>query len=131
MTWLTVRGRDASIQVDKHQVDKAGMRECDSLSYRYDFVLQTRTEDIFNGENTKAARLTCPGALWKVAVRKLDQLDSVTELNELRIPPGNRLESLTGNRGGHIAFGSMINIESVSRGPKLVPSKSKLLITTE
>ena len=58
------------------------------------------TEDIFNGENTKAARKTCPESLWKVAVRKLDQLDSVTALNELRIPPGNRLEALTGDRKG-------------------------------
>ena len=58
------------------------------------------TEDIFNGQNTKAARKTCPEALWKVAARKLDQLDSVTALNELRVPPGNRLEALTGDRNG-------------------------------
>jgi proteic killer suppression protein len=58
------------------------------------------TEDIFNGKNTKAARKTCPASLWQVAVRKLDQLDSVTALNELRIPPGNRLEALTGDRKG-------------------------------
>jgi len=49
------------------------------------------TEDIFNGENTKAARRICPQALWKVATRKLDQLDSVTALDELRVPPGNQL----------------------------------------
>ena len=58
------------------------------------------TEDIFNGQNTKAARKICPEALWKIAVRKLDQLDSVTALNELRVPPGNRLEALAGNRKG-------------------------------
>ena len=58
------------------------------------------TEDIFNGENTKAARNSCPQSLWRTAARKLDQLDSVTELNELRIPPGNRLELLSGNRAG-------------------------------
>ena len=58
------------------------------------------TEDIFNGQNTKAARKTCPESLWKVAARKLDQLDSVTTLNELRVPPGNRLEALTSNRKG-------------------------------
>ena len=33
-------------------------------------------------------------------MRKLDQLDSVVRLDELKIPPGNRLESLTGNRKG-------------------------------
>lgn len=37
-------------------------------------------------------------ALWPVACRKLDQLDSVYSLDELRIPPGNRLEALSGSR---------------------------------
>jgi proteic killer suppression protein len=58
------------------------------------------TEDIFNGENTKAARKTCPEVLWKVTQRKLDQLDSVTALDELRVPLGNRLEALSGSRKG-------------------------------
>lgn len=58
------------------------------------------TEDIFNGARTKAARQSCPESVWPVAVRKLDQLDSITALNELRIPPGNRLEALSGNRHG-------------------------------
>ena len=56
------------------------------------------SEDIFNGNNTKNARKTCPKALWKVARRKLDQLDSVVELKELKIPPGNKLEILIGDR---------------------------------
>jgi len=55
-------------------------------------------DDVFNGRNTKEARKTCPKELWKVAARKLDQLDSVERLVELRIPPGNRLEALTGPR---------------------------------
>ena len=58
------------------------------------------TEDVFNGLNTKAARRTCPRDLWSVAGRKLDQLDSVESLEELRIPPGNRLEALVGDRKG-------------------------------
>ena len=62
------------------------------------------TKDIFNGKNTKAARKTCPETLWKVAARKLDQLDSITALNELRIPPGNRLEALTGDRKGQYSI---------------------------
>jgi proteic killer suppression protein len=43
------------------------------------------TEDIFNGVSTRAARRACPQILWRVATRKLDQLDSVTTLDELRI----------------------------------------------
>ena len=58
------------------------------------------TEDIFNGLNTKAARNTCPESLWKTAVRKLDLLDSAATLNDLRVPPGNRLEQLSGDRKG-------------------------------
>jgi len=42
--------------------------------------------------------------LWKVAARKLDQLDSVAFLEELRIPPGNRLEALSGARKGQYSI---------------------------
>jgi proteic killer suppression protein len=58
------------------------------------------TEDIFNGRNTKSARKTCPRELWKVAVRKLEQLDSAETLDELRVPPGNQLEALSGELEG-------------------------------
>jgi len=58
------------------------------------------TEDIFNGVNSKQARKACPKTLWRVASRKLDQLDSVQSLEELKVPPGNRLELLSGNREG-------------------------------
>jgi proteic killer suppression protein len=56
------------------------------------------TEDIFNGTNSKAARKALPQTLWRSASRKLDQLDSVQLLDELKIPPGNRLESLSRDR---------------------------------
>jgi proteic killer suppression protein len=62
------------------------------------------TEDIFNGLNSKDARKTCPQSLWGVATRKLDQLDSAIQLNELRIPPNNKLESLKGNRKGQYSI---------------------------
>ena len=58
------------------------------------------TEDIFNGENTKAARKVCPETIWKIAGRKLDQLDSVEFLEDLKTPPANRLEALKGDRKG-------------------------------
>lgn len=62
------------------------------------------TEDIFNGENTKEARKTCPRSLWKIAGRKLDQLDSVAMLTELRVPPANNLERLKGDRQGQYSI---------------------------
>jgi proteic killer suppression protein len=74
----------------------------------YEYVIRSfknsGTEDIFYGKNTKAARRTCPQNLWKVAARKLDQLDSVGSLDELKIPPGNRLEALSGDRQGQYSI---------------------------
>ena len=58
------------------------------------------TEDIFNGKATKSALRLCPKNIWKIVFRKLDQLDSVLSLDELRVPPGNRLETLSGDRKG-------------------------------
>ncbi|MGI9068310.1 MAG: type II toxin-antitoxin system RelE/ParE family toxin [Pyrinomonadaceae bacterium] len=62
------------------------------------------TEDIFNGDNTKDARKTCPRFLWRIAARKLDQLDSAAMLNELRVPPANNLERLQGDRAGEYSI---------------------------
>jgi proteic killer suppression protein len=62
------------------------------------------TEDIFNGKNTKAAHQVCPLGLWKIAVRKLDQLDSAKTLADLRVPPGNHLETLSGDRKGEYSI---------------------------
>lgn len=62
------------------------------------------TEDIFNGVNSKFARRTCPKSIWRIASRKLDQLDSVESLAELRLPPGNQLEALSGVRAGQYSI---------------------------
>jgi len=56
------------------------------------------TENIFDGKSTTRARKICPVKIWRTASRKLDQLDSIEELDELKISPGNRLEKLRGNR---------------------------------
>jgi len=66
--------------------------------------LDQASEDIFNGINSRSARAACPQALWRIAVRKLDQLDSLSLLEELRAPPGNRLEALTGTRSGQYSI---------------------------
>jgi proteic killer suppression protein len=58
------------------------------------------TEDIFDGKNSKAARKLCPQYLWNLAARKLEQVDSATNLEDLKVPPGNRLEALSGHRDG-------------------------------
>lgn len=58
------------------------------------------TEDIFDGKRSKQASKICPASLWKVAVRKLDQLNQAEHLDDLRVPPGNRLEKMKGDRSG-------------------------------
>ncbi|MCI5207998.1 MAG: plasmid maintenance system killer protein [Candidatus Electrothrix sp. ATG2] len=58
----------------------------------------TGTEDIFDGSASRAARKCCPKSIWPVARRKLDQINRIREIGELRIPPGNRLERLKGDR---------------------------------
>ena len=62
------------------------------------------TEDIFNGVNSRVARKTLPQTLWRLAARKLDQLDSVQALDELRVPPGNQLEKLKRDRDGEYSI---------------------------
>ena len=59
------------------------------------------TRDIWNGVNNQAAR-RIPRALWPIVRRKLDQIDAVTRLEDLKVPPGNRLRALSGAlRGFH------------------------------
>jgi proteic killer suppression protein len=41
-----------------------------------------------------------PHNVHRVALRKLVQLDAATTLDDLRVPPGNRLEKLRGSRAG-------------------------------
>jgi len=36
----------------------------------------------------------------RIALRKLRQLDAAVTLEDLRVPPGNRLERLRGDRAG-------------------------------
>lgn len=54
------------------------------------------TEQIFQGNASR--RL--PNQIQRTARRKLLYLDEALDLNDLRSPPGNRLESLKGDREG-------------------------------
>ena len=59
------------------------------------------TEALFHGETGKAIR-RIPPDIRSTAVRKLDLLNAAHELQDLRVPPGNRLEALKGDlRGKH------------------------------
>ncbi|MEN6585599.1 MAG: type II toxin-antitoxin system RelE/ParE family toxin [Sulfuricella sp.] len=41
-----------------------------------------------------------PSEILKRAAMRLNQLHAATELNDLRLPPSNHLEALSGNRVG-------------------------------
>lgn len=53
------------------------------------------TERLFGDEDVRRFR-----AIERVARRKLLLLDAVTRLDDVRSPPGNRLEALKGDRSG-------------------------------
>lgn len=64
----------------------------------------TGTEDVFDGIASRAARKCCPQGIWAVARRKLDMVNRVRDVSELKIPPGNRLERLKGNRSNQFSI---------------------------
>lgn len=55
-----------------------------------------QTKDAYNG----IVRKGFPADLIKVARRKLAMVDAATSLNDLKVPPNNRLELLKGDRAG-------------------------------
>ncbi|OFN75917.1 MULTISPECIES: type II toxin-antitoxin system RelE/ParE family toxin [unclassified Corynebacterium] len=58
------------------------------------------TERLWNRERV----LSIDSRIHSVALRKLRQLGYVQRLDELRIPPGNRLEALKGDRRGQYSI---------------------------
>lgn len=57
------------------------------------------TADIYHGNDSKAAR-KMRRELWGRVQRKLDLLNACTSVEDLRIPPANRLEKLKGELAG-------------------------------
>jgi len=58
------------------------------------------TEKIFNRYFSRKF----PTDIQRIALRKLAMLDAADSLDDLRIPPSNRLEKLTGNRKGQYSI---------------------------
>jgi proteic killer suppression protein len=57
------------------------------------------TEALYHGGRPSPIR-SIPPQIRDVALRKLDVLDAAVQLDELKRPPGNHLEALTGNLAG-------------------------------
>ncbi len=58
------------------------------------------TENVYNGVNSRLARKTLPVELRRIALRKFYFLENAVNLEDLRMPPGNHLEVLHGDRRG-------------------------------
>jgi proteic killer suppression protein len=63
----------------------------------------------FKSEETKFifdgfVSLEYPYDIQKLALRKLLIIDAATSINDLRVPPGNRLEKLVGDRKGQYSI---------------------------
>ncbi|MBE2196970.1 MAG: type II toxin-antitoxin system RelE/ParE family toxin [Anaerolinea sp.] len=56
----------------------------------------TATETIWNGQFSRHL----PNQIQAVARRKLRMINAAQRIEDLRSPPGNRLEALSGNRAG-------------------------------
>lgn len=57
------------------------------------------TEDFFHGHSSANSR-TIASTIRASALRKLDLINAAANVDDLRSPPGNRLEKLTGNLVG-------------------------------
>ncbi|MDO8351314.1 MAG: type II toxin-antitoxin system RelE/ParE family toxin [Gallionella sp.] len=55
----------------------------------------TNTETLFNGK-----RVSLFVNFERAGLRKLEQLDLASLIEDMRVPPGNRLEALKGDRAG-------------------------------
>ena len=73
--------------------DKLGLRETRWSVARY---------VCYRARGWSARRI--PRALWPIVQRKLDQVDSVTKLEDLKVPPGNRLHALVDDMAGYHAI---------------------------
>jgi proteic killer suppression protein len=58
------------------------------------------TEKIYSREVSKKL----PTDIQQVALRKLRMINNAKNINDLRIPPANRLEKLSGNREGQYSI---------------------------
>jgi toxin HigB-1 len=60
----------------------------------------SETERVF----TRAGKSKLAQSVRRAALRKLLILDAAETIDDLRVPPGNRLEKLVGNRAGQYSI---------------------------
>lgn len=85
----------------------------------------SETELIWSGRRSRKL----PPEIQAVALRKLRMLNQARVLQDMRVPPGNRLEALKGARKGSIASASTTNGAYVLNGRTEDQAMSKLSTT--
>ena len=68
--------------------------ECGILNVIRSFA-DKKTEALFRDERVKELQ-----SIARAAKRKLEMLDAASRLDDLKVPPGNRLEALSGDLSG-------------------------------
>jgi proteic killer suppression protein len=58
------------------------------------------TQKIYQRERSRKL----PSDIQQIALRKLRMINNAINLNDLRVPPANRLEKLSGNREGQYSI---------------------------
>lgn len=66
--------------------------------YYFSVIRSFRTRD--TEQLFKLGHVRCWAQIERAALRKLVQLDLAQTLDDMRVPPGNRLEALSGDRKG-------------------------------
>jgi len=59
-------------------------------------IKKTETLKIYQRQRSRKL----PADIQQVALRKLRMINNAVSINDLRVPPANRLEKLSGNRAG-------------------------------
>jgi len=77
----------------------------------------------------KSKRL--PPDLLRRAIRRLEYIDLARTLDDLKVPPSNRLHALKGDRKGNTRYPSMTSGAFVSASQKATPMTLKSPITIE
>jgi proteic killer suppression protein len=99
------------------QFDRAATRSsllCITMPY---IVLDAKRMTLYNNQVIKTLRdaetakiyrrersRKLPSDIQQVALRKLRMINNAININDLRIPPANRLEKLSGNRQGQYSI---------------------------
>ena len=84
------------------------------------------TEALFQGRRDARTR-RIPSDLLPAVLRKLDMLNAAHDLRDLRVPPGNRLEGLEGNRKGFYSIRVNDQWRVVFRWTPVGPEKVSLI----